>query len=223
MMISPECYYEEKLKGKNAEDVMLAIKDLKASINKLKNAMEHPEKRWMVMASRPSADTKIRYIRMYLEKAKQALAEAGGSYTHSPEELKAAAFEERIPAICQLKLSFYGGCYPNYESYTLDDTQTYFYGKQFDSQKGYHETETKFQAPKEAFLNGLRELHIGEWNSKYDTSKYGLVVLDGVIWTLEIFFSDKAEPLTIEGDNSYPYNFDKFLKLLGLNPRGYLG
>lgn len=43
MMISPEGYYEEYLKGKTAEQIMTAIRGLKQEIGHLKNTMEHPE------------------------------------------------------------------------------------------------------------------------------------------------------------------------------------
>ena len=43
MMISPEWYYEENLKGKTAKEIMTAIRGLKKQIGHLKNVMEHPE------------------------------------------------------------------------------------------------------------------------------------------------------------------------------------
>lgn len=43
MMISPEGYYEEYLKGKTAEQIMTVIRGLKQEIGHLKNTMEHPE------------------------------------------------------------------------------------------------------------------------------------------------------------------------------------
>ena len=43
MMIGPEAYYEENLKGKTAEQIMTAIRSLKRDINRLKRVIEHPE------------------------------------------------------------------------------------------------------------------------------------------------------------------------------------
>lgn len=71
---------------------------------------------------------------------------------------------------------------------------------------------------KEEFLDGLRELHIGEWRSNYDPRRFGYEVLNGTQWELEIFFSDGHKPMKICGSNSYPYNFNKFLELLGIEP-----
>ena len=42
MMISPESYYEEYLKGKTKEQIMTAIRGLKQEIGRLKNSMENP-------------------------------------------------------------------------------------------------------------------------------------------------------------------------------------
>ena len=42
MMISPEYYYEEYLKGKNEKQILSAIRGLKNRIGHLKNAMENP-------------------------------------------------------------------------------------------------------------------------------------------------------------------------------------
>ncbi|MGL5686973.1 MAG: hypothetical protein ACRCXQ_14405 [Vagococcus fluvialis] len=42
MMISPESYYKEYLKGKTKEEIMTAIRGLKQEIGQLKNSMEKP-------------------------------------------------------------------------------------------------------------------------------------------------------------------------------------
>ena len=43
MMISPEVYYEEQLKGKTKEQIMRFIRGLKQEIGHLKNMMESPD------------------------------------------------------------------------------------------------------------------------------------------------------------------------------------
>lgn len=40
MMISPESYYEEYLKGKTKEQIMTTIRGLKQEMGHLKNSME---------------------------------------------------------------------------------------------------------------------------------------------------------------------------------------
>ena len=73
MMICPETYYEEYLKGKNAEQIMTAIRGLKQEIGRLKNIAEHPDYQCMI---HPSEGVRISCIRDYIERAKQALVEA---------------------------------------------------------------------------------------------------------------------------------------------------
>lgn len=43
MMICPETFYEDKLKGKTATQIMTAIRGLKQEIGRLKNVVEHPD------------------------------------------------------------------------------------------------------------------------------------------------------------------------------------
>ena len=91
-MISPEGYYEEYLKGKDAAQIMTAIRGLKKEMGRLKNTMEHPDYNTKVVMC-PSEDTQLWCTRLYLERAKEALIAAGGEYAPSKNELKAETFE----------------------------------------------------------------------------------------------------------------------------------
>ena len=66
MMISPEAFYEENLKGKSAGEILRVIKSLKREINRLKKIAESndvlPEK--MID---PDPLTQIKVYRDYLE------------------------------------------------------------------------------------------------------------------------------------------------------------
>lgn len=123
MMISPEGYYEEYLKGKTAAQIMTAIRGLKNEIGHLKNTMEHPDYGEQPIMH-PSESTRLWCTRLYLERAKEALIAAGGTYIPSQAEQKAADFEENIPAISKLAFSI-GGFFGGYETrtYTLDEKQ----------------------------------------------------------------------------------------------------
>ena len=96
MMISPETYYEKNLKGKTAAQILVAIRGLKKEISRLKNNIENPSDLCM---TDPSEDVRLSCTRMYLERAKQALVEAGGTYVPSKAELKAEEFNANIPFI----------------------------------------------------------------------------------------------------------------------------
>ena len=219
MMISPEAYYEFNLKGKSAEQIMSAIRGLKQEIGHLKNTMEHPDYGHEPIMH-PSEAVRLWCTRMYLDRAKEALIEAGGIYKPSKAELKATAFNNSVPAICKIVFTI-GGFFSGHETHTitLDDEHL-----RKDVDHSLMLKPSNFIIPpdypigKEEFLDGIRDLHIGEWRSNYDPRRFGYVVMDGTQWELEIFFSDGHKPVTIYGSNSYPYNFNKFLELLGIDP-----
>ena len=62
---------------------------------------------------------------------------------------------------------------------------------------------------KDDFLDGIADLHIGEWDKNYSPRRFGYEVLDGTQWHLYIYFSNGIRTVKIEGSNAYPYNFDE--------------
>ena len=66
---------------------------------------------------------------------------------------------------------------------------------------------------KAEFIEGLRNLHIGEWKRDY-MNPY---VLDGTQWNLEIQYNGDRKPIRISGSNAYPYNFDDLTEFLGVD------
>lgn len=90
MMIGPETYYEEYLKGKTAAQIMTAIRGLKQEIGHLKNIVEHPNYQCTM---HPSEDVRLWCNRLYLERAKQALVDAGGTYVPSKVESKSGRIQ----------------------------------------------------------------------------------------------------------------------------------
>ena len=118
MMISPEGYYEEYLKGKTKEQIMSSIRGLKQEIGRLKNTMESPDYGQEEIVH-PSEDTRLHWTREYLEKAKQAYAEAGGNYTLYKSEEKAADCDSNINFIYKITFSI-GGFFGGYRSYVVE-------------------------------------------------------------------------------------------------------
>lgn len=217
MMISPEVYYEEYLKGKTADQIMTAIRGLKKEIGHLKNTIEHPD---YAPTMCPTESTRLWCSRLYLDRAKQALVEAGGIYTPSQAELKAAAFTENIPFISKVIFSI-GGYFGGYETrtFTLKDERLHMWVEHsLILTPSNAEVEPDYPMSKDDFLDELRELHIGEWRKNYSPRRFGYVVMDGTQWDLEIQFSNGRKSLKIYGDNAYPYNFDKFRELMGMDP-----
>ena len=218
MMISPESYYEMNLKGKTAEQIMSAIRGLKKEIGHLKNVMEHPDYGSEPIMC-PSESTRLWCTREYLERAKIALGEAGVAYTPSQSELKAKAFENNLSAISKIVFSI-GGYFGGYETRTVSldggDLQVYV---QHSLSIEPEEPTAEFILPvdKDDFLDELSRLYIGEWRSSYNPERFGYVVLDGTQWELEIRYNNEAKPFKSHGSNSFPYNFDEFQKLLGID------
>lgn len=101
MMISPEVYYEEYLKGKSEKEIIKAIRDSKREIEHLKNILENPDNISDEIVH-PSESTRIYWTREYLNKAKEALVESGGSYKFSKSEIKAEKFNNNIPFISKV-------------------------------------------------------------------------------------------------------------------------
>ena len=217
MMISPESYYEFELKGKTEEEIMKSIRGLKREMGRLKNIMEHPDYANGPIIH-PSESTQLYWTREYLERAKSALKESGGIYMPSEAELKNQSFEDSISLINKVIFSI-GGFFCGFEKMTISIDKSHLYVGIHHSLKPSADSkdENDFQLTKEEFLEGIHELHIGEWRRNYSPNRFGYYILDGTQWELEIYFSNGKKPLKAYGSNSYPYNFDEFLELLGLN------
>lgn len=214
MMISPEGYYEEYLKGKNEKQIMTAIRGLKQEMGRLKNIMESPDY-GIEAIIKPSESTRLWCTRLYLDRAKQALVDAGGTYTPSKAEQKTELFDASIPAICRVIFSI-GGFFDGYETRTITLGETHLH---FDVDHSLIPKPSNFHVPpdypcsKAEFLDGIRALHIGEWRTSYMNPD----ILDGTQWELTIEFSDGHKPFKTGGSNAYPYNFDELKELLGVD------
>lgn len=218
MMISPESYYEMNLKGKNAKQVMSVIRGLKKEIGHLKNVMEHPDYGSEPIV-RPSEATRLWCTREYFERAKVALAEVGGEYKLSKAELKATKFDSNLSAIEKIVFTI-GGYFGGYETRTISfDGEEMQVDVLHSLQIEPTEKTVEFLLPysKVDFLDELNRLHLGEWRSFYNLKRFGYEVLDGTQWELEIHYNNGVKPFKSYGDNAYPYNFDKFKELLGID------
>ena len=218
MMISPESYYEECLKGKTKEQIMTAIRGLKQEIGRLKNSMENPHA-GIKTVMHPSEDTRLHWSREYLENAKQAYAEAGGTYTLSNSEKKAADFDANMDAICKITFSI-GGYFGGHQNYIVKLTgELKAYTKLWEDEEPLSLWDDDNLEPytKDTFIAALKDLHIGEWRRRYSTKCFGYMVLDGTQWELEFEYCNGHKPVRFDGDNSYPYYFNKFQMLFGIN------
>ena len=216
MMISPETYYEDNLKGKSAGEIFREIQSLKREIKRLIKIAESNDVLSEKMCE-PSPLTQIKVNREYLERAKIAYAEVGGEYKPTKAEMKGQEFNESLRLMKKFEFE-YGGFFNGYEtrSYTivgekvLLDLRHSFRQKPFDFP--VYEPVTK-----EEFLEGLAELHIGEWKKNYVSP-----MLDGTQWSIDIEYEGDRKPVHIYGSNSFPYNFDDLLEFLGVDSQEYL-
>ena len=69
---------------------------------------------------------------------------------------------------------------------------------------------------KDHLLNGLAKLNIGEWREEYAPKSFDIAIRDTFSWYLNIYFSNGAKPVKIDGCNNYPYNFAKLLELFDI-------
>lgn len=215
MMISPESYYEMDLKGKSAEDIAKKIRSLKNEIGHLKKAIESPDYGTEPVIH-PDERTRLWCSRLYLKRAIAAYEEAGGTYTPSKAEQRAAAFDAAIPTITKIIFSI-GGFFGGRETRTItlaEDHLQLYVEHSFIPAPTNLDIEPDRPMTKEAFLDGLRDIHIGEWRRYYDASDYGVYVLDGTHWELTIEYAD-GRKVEHRGDNAYPFSFDRFCELIG--------
>lgn len=220
MMICPETFYEYNLKGKNADQIMTVIRGLKREMGRLKNVMEHPE---YAPTMCPTESTQLWCNRLYLERAKEAYAEAGGSYKPSVAEQKSADLDASIPFVCKVVFTI-GGYFGGYETRTCtieeDRISTQIQHSLAIDPSDTDEVDAE-ELDKESFLEQLKDLHIGEWRKHYNLKRFGYVVMDGTQWELELYFSNDHKTVKITGDNAYPHNFDKLKELFGMELYDY--
>lgn len=205
MMISPEYYYEEILKGKSEQEIQAVIRRLKREIGRLKKAVEHPDPEYHID---PDEGVQLWCTRKYLEEAKKALAEVGGEYKPSKAELKVQEFNSNIPYISEIEFSI-GGYPAEQRIYRANLSGA---DVRITSTSSFADSDNEVlisECDKEYFFRDLRDLYIGEWRKKYVNNN----ILDGTQWCLIIKYSNGKPQAKYYGSNAYPYSFEKLCDL----------
>lgn len=70
---------------------------------------------------------------------------------------------------------------------------------------------------KVTFTVVLAALHIGEWRRRYSTQRFGYTVCDGTQWEWEFEYNNGHKLERFDGDNSYPYNFERLKMIFGID------
>ena len=76
MMVSPEWYYEENIKGKSTDQIASIIRSLKRKIKQLEKVVANPKDHLQAWMTCPDPEVQLQMHRLYLQKAKEALKEA---------------------------------------------------------------------------------------------------------------------------------------------------
>lgn len=215
MMICPQTFYDAELKGKTAEQILAVICRLRQEIGRLKGIVEHPRYKPEIQ---PSECVRIACNREYLQKAKKAYAEAGGVYVPSAAEKRAQDIQDNIDNISKVQFSL-GSHFVGWEdrAYTVKGDKMRMCAKHLLIQRPDISGEEVHEIDKADFLDRLKGLSIGEWRKKYSPERYGLIIADGISWELNIYFSNRRKPISIHGDNAYPYNFDRLLEIFEID------
>lgn len=212
MMIAPDVYYELELKERSKTHILKEICSLRQELEEKKLKIEYSRIKptcWL----KPSPFVSIEMNRLYLEEAKKALEELDEIYKPSRIEKKALKFNENINYLKSIRLemgSFFEGYITSEIEISKTDpviTVTDFEGRLLN----------RFPVNKIDFLKSLSNFYIGEWRNDYDPLRFGEDILDGIQWTLKFAYDGKHKEIEIGGSNDYPYNFKKFIELLGLD------
>lgn len=214
MMISPEYYYEEYLKGKNENQILSTIRGLKNRIGHLKNAMENPNY-GIDPIIQTSEDVQISCNRLYLQRAIKVLDDMGCTYKYSKTEMKSIEWQNDLDHISKIIFEI-GGYFQGSTEYTIemaDDSATMSSINRLLPERN----EAKKKIDKNELLYQLLELYIGEWRKDYNPERFGIAVLDGTQWQLKFEFNNGRKPCKFSGSNSYPYNFNKLLDIFEID------
>ena len=148
-----------------------------------------------------------------------AYTETGGIYTLSKSEEKAVDFDINMDSISKINFSI-GGFFGGYRGYVVElSDELRAYTKLWEDEKPIIllDVDNEQIFTKATFISMLADIHIGEWRRSYSTKRFGYMVCDGTQWELEFEFSNGHKPLRFNGDNAYPYNFDKLKMLFGID------
>ena len=216
MMMSPEAYYDMELQGKTPEEIQRKIRSLRREITTLKRKMEKPD---YIPKHCPGDDVRISCDRQYLARALKVLADMGEECPLTATEKRDAAFNASLDAIHRVELVI---CKHRFEpqAYSVRMNDPVEYSREGHSCFSPEEEEAFAEfdhTPREDFLEYLADIHLGEWRKHYSPERYGYAVMDGVSWNINIFYKDGRKPFRCGGDNAYPYNFDRFCELMGVD------
>ncbi len=215
MMIGPGGYVAENIDGKTREEAQNEIESLWEEIRRLRVLIED-EVQSDEMLYHPTPGVKISVYHDYLAAAKEYFVSQGWEYDLAEEEKRDQEFNERIELINSIEIE-YGGYLCGGErrkvSFDGEEIKCERMLMPYPSDPAVLNSTFYEDMNKAELLEELCEIHMGEWDHEY----VNLNVLDGIQWSVTINYADDTKR-TYEGSNKYPYNFDRFLDVMQMEP-----
>lgn len=210
MMISPEMFVEDVLKGKTREEALKEVGSLRQEIKDLEKAIyEDLEPEELMIC--PSPQVRIDMDYDYLLAARKYFLLMGWEYALSEEEKADEDFNGKICDIKSIEFrigGYFGGS--RVRTVTFDGDKVTDSFEVFRRIKSPDEEESDLSKfTRQEFLDILSECHMGRWKESYMDSN----ILDGTSWDVVITY-DNGKTWKSGGCNAYPYNFQGFLEAM---------
>ena len=211
MMVSPDSYFKKHIQNASVPEILHCIQELNQEIDSL---IAQNEKRYSsddaTECLYPDADTRYMCAHEYLNKAREGLAAAGGSYDLSAREITDAAFQDSIPYISSITINR-GGYFRGSDKRSfrivndeaLLSVQAY---KSSPTNPSYYLPDAILSA--DELFEYLYPIHMGEWKPHYES-----VACNGEQWKVAISYSDGHKDFVVTGSNAYPLCFENLWNL----------
>lgn len=217
MMISPELYKEQNLKGRSKEEIFKLIKELRKEISELVQIEDTPDSEPSPML--PGRRTIISCDREYLKAAIEAYEETGGVYNPSDKERRELEFNNSLNHLGCVKFTLFSFVRGSEVWICTIEEEDVLVRRmdfmRFPDEGQPAESKDEFRITKEEFFEGIKELHVTEWKRSYMRKE--IVFDDGGDWSLEFFYYGPEKTRKYTGSGIYPYNFDELASLLRMD------
>ena len=206
MMMSPDSYYAEYIQDKSVSEILSCIHDLNQEIDSLITQAEKASSSDDVIEELcPDADAHYLCAHEYLNKAREGLAAAGGSYEFSNRELRDADFQDSIPLISSITVErsgYFQGS--DKRSFRIVDGEALLSVQAYKTSPAALSCYLPYDVSSaDELFEQLRIIHLGEWKQHYEA-----LACDGEQWKVIITYSDGRKDFIVTGSNAHPLCFE---------------
>lgn len=204
-------HFTKCIKDQSDEILTMHVLRLQKQKSQLKRKIEYHQ----IGKPRPLMESdalKINRYRQYIQDTLFALDKIGKAHLFIESRFEAIQFQKSIPFIS--RLDFYIGGYLGgleryeiviendraYITYSLSDTP---------SVPPVIIMEPDYMSKKE-FIAFMYSLHMGEWQNDYCTNRHNYMMLDSIVWEVNVYYENDLEMKEFSGLNVFPYNFSLF-------------